>query len=140
MRPHPIALVSLLCVPLAAQHAPKLLFNGVDLQGWHGQRHFSPYKLASMGDAARAKLRAEDDATVREHWSVQDGELVNDEGSCGSSARCYTFAYGDNAHTMRVDDALGFAVGDCVQVVMPLSIYFEEEQYNVDNNNWVSTY
>ena len=78
MRPHPIALVSLLCVPLAAQHAPELLFNGVDLQGWHGQRHFSPYKLASMGEAARAKLRAEDDATVREHWSVQDGELVND--------------------------------------------------------------
>ena len=78
MRPHPIALVPLLCVPLAAQHAPKLLFNGVDLQGWHGQRHFSPYKLASMDDAARAKLRAEDDATVREHWSVQDGELVND--------------------------------------------------------------
>ena len=78
MRPHPIALVSLLCVPLAAQHAPKLLFNGVDLQGWHGQRHFSPYKLASMDEAAREKLRAEDDATVREHWSVQDGELVND--------------------------------------------------------------
>lgn len=68
------------------------------------------------------------------------GELVNDEGSCGSSARCYTFSYGENAHTIRVDDALGFSVGDCVQVLMPLGIYFEEEQYSIDNNNWVSTY
>lgn len=78
MRPHLIALVSLAAVPLAAQHAPELLWNGVDLSGWHGQRHFSPYKLASMDAAARQKMRAEDDASVAEHWSVQGGELVND--------------------------------------------------------------
>lgn len=78
MRPHLIALLSLVAAPLAAQHAPKLLFNGKDLSGWHGQRHFSPYKLASMKDEERQKLRAADDASVTEHWSVQDGELVND--------------------------------------------------------------
>ncbi|MGC6489121.1 MAG: 3-keto-disaccharide hydrolase [Planctomycetota bacterium] len=78
MRPHLIALVSLAVVPLTAQHAPELLWNGVDLSGWHGQRHFSPYKLAAMDAASRQKLRAEDDASVAEHWSVQDGELVND--------------------------------------------------------------
>ena len=40
------------------------LWNGVDLSGWHGQRHFDPYKLAAMSAEERANLRAEDDATV----------------------------------------------------------------------------
>ena len=53
MRPNLIALVSLAAAPLSAQHAPELLFNGSDLAGWHGQRHFSPYKLAEMSDEAR---------------------------------------------------------------------------------------
>jgi len=78
MRPHLIALLSLACAPLAAQHGPKLLWNGKDLSGWHGQRHFSPYKLASMSDAERQKLRAADDQSVQEHWRVEAGELVND--------------------------------------------------------------
>lgn len=68
------------------------------------------------------------------------GELVKDEGSCGSSQRCFAFGYGDNVHTLRVSTDLGFQVGDCVQVAMPLSIYYEEEQYSVENNNWVSLY
>ena len=53
MRPNLIALVSLAAAPLSARHAPELLFNGSDLAGWHGQRHFSPYKLAEMSDEAR---------------------------------------------------------------------------------------
>ncbi|MCR9244182.1 MAG: DUF1080 domain-containing protein [bacterium] len=54
------------------------LWNGKDLSGWHGQRHFSPYKLAAMSPAERDKLRAEDDASVAQHWRVENGELVND--------------------------------------------------------------
>ncbi|MBK8100419.1 MAG: DUF1080 domain-containing protein [Planctomycetes bacterium] len=54
------------------------LWNGKDLAGWHGQRHFSPYDLATMPPEARAKLRAEDDATVAQHWRVENGELIND--------------------------------------------------------------
>jgi hypothetical protein len=68
------------------------------------------------------------------------GELVNDEGSCGGSFRCFTFSYGENAHTLRLNEDLGFKVGDCVQIVMPLGMYFDEEQYSVDNNNWVSSF
>lgn len=98
MRLHLIALVSLAAVPLTAQHAPELLWNGVDLSGWHGQRHFSPYKLASMDAAARQKLRAEDDASVEQHWSVQDGELVND----GQGAFLTTDQdYGDAVFTLE---------------------------------------
>ncbi|MBM4061333.1 MAG: DUF1080 domain-containing protein [Planctomycetes bacterium] len=54
------------------------LWNGRDLTGWHGQRHFDPYKLAAMPAEPRQKLRAEDDATVARHWRVESGELVND--------------------------------------------------------------
>ena len=66
------------------------LCNGVDLSGWHGQRHLSPYELAAMDPEARAKLRAEDDASMRKHWRVEDGELVNDgQGAYLTTDRAY---------------------------------------------------
>ena len=34
------------------------LWNGADLQGWHGQRHFDPKLLAAMPAADLAKFRA----------------------------------------------------------------------------------
>lgn len=76
----------------------KPLWNGKDLTGWHGQRHFDPYKLAAMSNEERDKLRAEDDATMRAHWSVQNGELVND----GEGAYLTTDAvYGDADYVLE---------------------------------------
>ncbi|MBL8756444.1 MAG: DUF1080 domain-containing protein [Planctomycetes bacterium] len=66
------------CLLPAQDQSPKPLWNGKDLAGWHGQRHESPYKLAAMTAEQRAKLRAEDDATMAAHWRVENGELVND--------------------------------------------------------------
>ncbi|MGE3173241.1 MAG: family 16 glycoside hydrolase [Planctomycetota bacterium] len=54
------------------------LWNGRDLGGWHGQRHFDPYALDAMSAEQRAAMRAEDDATLAAHWRVEDRELVND--------------------------------------------------------------
>lgn len=54
------------------------LFNGVDLQGWHGMGHFDPRKLAEMTDEEQARQRAIDDEGVRQHWRVENGEIVND--------------------------------------------------------------
>lgn len=56
----------------------KPLWNGKDLSGWRGQRHIDPRQLAAMPPAEREKLLAEDLASARTHWSVVDGELVND--------------------------------------------------------------
>lgn len=56
----------------------RALFNGKDLSGWHGMGHFDPRDLAKMSDEDRAKKRATDLEDVKQHWSVQDGELVND--------------------------------------------------------------
>jgi len=65
------------------------LWNGVDLSGWHGQRHFDPYKIDAMSAQEKQKLRAEDDATLT-HWKCENGELVNDgEGAYLTTDRDY---------------------------------------------------
>ena len=54
------------------------LFNGKDLAGWHGMPHFSPIKLAAMSKEERDAKVAEWTADSDLHWSVRNGELVND--------------------------------------------------------------
>ncbi len=54
------------------------LFNGKDLTGWHGMAHFDPYKLAAMPDAERQAQIAKWTEDAKRHWTVQNGELVND--------------------------------------------------------------
>jgi hypothetical protein len=53
------------------------LFNGKNLDGWiaHNQ---NPYKLAEMSDEDRTKFLDEQWKNALEHWSVDNGELVND--------------------------------------------------------------
>lgn len=54
------------------------LFNGENLNGWHGMGHFNPYKLKTMSDGDRAAKKEKDMESVRQHWSVENGEIVND--------------------------------------------------------------
>ncbi|RMG37236.1 MAG: DUF1080 domain-containing protein, partial [Planctomycetota bacterium] len=71
-------------VPAAAQEdnrPPKgffALFNGKDLSGWHGEQTMNPEKLAAMPEAERKKKLAEWNEDMRKHWSVRNGELIND--------------------------------------------------------------
>lgn len=81
MRVH--ALVLFAAVDLVAQTPGvaglgKPLANGRDLTGWHGQRHHDPYELVAMPPEQRRAMQAEDDASMRAHWRVEDGALVND--------------------------------------------------------------
>jgi hypothetical protein len=51
------------------------LFNGHDLEGWHGrQRDLDPRKWSEVSEEQKQKW----DADMREHWRVEDGVLVND--------------------------------------------------------------
>lgn len=54
------------------------LFNGRDLTGWHGQPHFDPRKLAEMSSDERAATIAGWTEDAKQHWTVENGELVND--------------------------------------------------------------
>ena len=54
------------------------LFNGIDLDGWHGMGHFDPRAFADMPVEARQAKRQTDLADMRAHWLVEDGQLVND--------------------------------------------------------------
>ncbi len=84
-------LVLAVLIPLGAWAAParaqennqppsgfRALFNGSDLSGWHGMEHFDPRQLAKLSPEARAKKLEAETATARQHWSVQQGELIND--------------------------------------------------------------
>ncbi len=54
------------------------IFNGKDLAGWRGMPHFDPYKLAAMSADERAKKIEEWTADAKMHWTVDNGDLVND--------------------------------------------------------------
>jgi hypothetical protein len=58
------------------------LFNGVDLTGWHGwaihEKGANPSDLAKLDADARTQKIAAWTSDAKKHWSVQNGELVND--------------------------------------------------------------
>jgi hypothetical protein len=54
------------------------LFNGTDLTGWRGGNTYDPAKLAALPEADRLKQIEAWTKTMKEHWSVENGELVND--------------------------------------------------------------
>lgn len=56
----------------------RALFNGKDLSGWHGMPHFNPDQLAAMSDEERAAKMKEWNASVAEHWRIEDEAVIND--------------------------------------------------------------
>src|SRR5947209_3406834 len=54
------------------------LFDGKSLAGWHGMPHFDPYKLAAMPEDERKTQIEKWTADAKKHWSVENGELIND--------------------------------------------------------------
>ena len=54
------------------------IFNGKDLAGWRGGNTFDPAKLAAMPEAGASGQIEKWTASMKEHWRVDAGELVND--------------------------------------------------------------
>ncbi len=54
------------------------LFNGQDLSGWYGMKSDDPEKIAALSPEAQAAKKQADTADALQHWSVENGELVND--------------------------------------------------------------
>ncbi len=79
----PACLFVLTCLlPHAAAVEPpdgfRPLFNGENFDGWHGRPHFDPIELAEMSDEERNAKIDEWTEDAKQHWTVEDGELVND--------------------------------------------------------------
>lgn len=53
------------------------IFNGKDLSGWRGG-NFNPYKLEAMSEEDQAAFWKKGWEDVVQHWTVEDGDLVND--------------------------------------------------------------
>ena len=58
------------------------LFNGRDLDGWHGwdihAQGASPAEMDKLSEAEKAQRFATWTEQARKHWRVENGELVND--------------------------------------------------------------
>jgi hypothetical protein len=72
-------------LPAMAAEPPKgfaPLFNGTDLAGWHGWeihgKDGPPAALAKLTPEQRSQKVEQWTADAKKHWSVQNGELVND--------------------------------------------------------------
>src|SRR5437016_12591611 len=66
---------------LAASEAPPgfvALFNGKDLTGWRGGETFDHRKYLEMPADKRAEQDAKWTADMKQHWRVENDELVND--------------------------------------------------------------
>ena len=66
------------------------LFNGTDLTGWYGMGHTDPKELAALSPEGRAAKRTADEPEFRNHWRVENGELVNDgQGPYATTEKAY---------------------------------------------------
>jgi len=76
-------LAALMILPAFAQTEEGFvsLFNGKDLTGWKPcscNSKFQPQELVAMTDAQRAEFYAKNQAEFDAHWTIENGELVND--------------------------------------------------------------
>lgn len=66
------------------------LFNGKDLSGWVGGETFDPRKLQAMPAQEREAQIAKWTKSMRQHWRVENGVLINDgHGSYATTAKDY---------------------------------------------------
>ena len=66
------------------------LFNGQDLAGWRGGDTFDPRKLDAMPPEQRQAQNAKWTDSMKQHWSVENDELVNDgKGSYATTEKDY---------------------------------------------------
>ncbi len=81
------------CVSAPATSPPPgfiALFNGRDLTGWRGGDTFDHRKLLAMAPAERAAQIKKWTESMKPHWRVENGELVNDgEGAYATTEKDY---------------------------------------------------
>jgi hypothetical protein len=81
MRIHALAAIAVVCcliAPLSVAEPPdgfRALFNGENLDGWHGD---NPHDTVKAPEGKRDRAIKAQQREFLKHWSVDNGELVND--------------------------------------------------------------
>ena len=76
MQKTPFLLSLTAVLAISAQAEPVSIFNGKDLTGWRGDNPHTTVKAKTPEE--RAKSLADQQAEFSKHWTVENGELVND--------------------------------------------------------------
>ncbi|WP_372716974.1 DUF1080 domain-containing protein [Novipirellula sp.] len=56
----------------------RAIFDGKTLDGWQARPHFNPTELANMPAEERDAKQSQWMAEAEQHWTIENGELVND--------------------------------------------------------------
>lgn len=71
--------VVILGIPVIAQDSKSVpLFNGQDLDGWYGMETMDPRKVDALTNEELEILKNKALDATRKHWTVENGEIVND--------------------------------------------------------------
>lgn len=143
----PVAIVALAMVTLASATnceaasgvAPvgfTPLFNGTDFAGWHGwaihEKAAGPDDLAKLSPEEKAKKLDVWTADAKKHWSVQNGELVND----GSGAYLATDKdYGDIELLLEFKTVAKADSGIYLRNTPQVQIWDRNQQFDPKNPN-----
>src|SRR3954468_1230394 len=117
----------------AAENAPSgfsPLFNGKDLAGWWGAETEDPRKYMALEPAAFKKKHDDSLKNIASHWSVENGELVNDgHGLYLTTEKYYSdFELLVDYRTVPLADS-GIYLRGCPQVQIWDST--EQEKFNI---------
>ena len=82
MKYFPLLIVSFFVGSFSLSSKPPVgyapLFNGKDLEGWWGAKTEDPDKWMNLSVDEFQKKWAASQLDIHKHWSVDNGELVND--------------------------------------------------------------
>ena len=68
------------------------------------------------------------------------GQLTEDLGGCGASLSCFTLTHGSQNIRIRLPNALGYQIDDCLEVVAPLSRLDPDDVLTIENWDWVRSF
>jgi hypothetical protein len=69
------------------------------------------------------------------------GEITAENGECGTSYECFDYTAANGTTTaLRLHESKGLVEGDCLQVTAPIGTFAGDDQYNINDLDWVVFY
>ncbi len=130
----------------ALQPGDTVSFTATEITNYYGLYEITEiedFAITGTGGAVYVVDGNTTTITVDEHLNENlraYGTVTSEPEECGTSTVCLDLTFGDNTIALRVSSSLGFANGDCLDVLAPLDLYSGAPQLDIANNNWVSAF